>query len=132
MRSAKGSVQYSTQQENPRARTCGCSRLRPIDGEKRGPNGIDTSTTSVMAVMSGSRWRPPERRRFTRRRRGERMTRIAVLPGGHEVGVRLPRLGGLARCAEGARQLQLCERVQRMRRLVAAMRDHVAELARRL
>src|SRR5262245_44856172 len=131
MRSANGSVQYSTRLENPRARTCGCNRLRPIDGEKRGPNGIDTSTTSVMVVMSGSLWLRPERRRFARGCGRERMTRVAALPCSHEIRVRLSCFSCLTRRAERARQLQFCERVQRMCRLIPAADDHVAELARR-
>src|SRR5215471_7338792 len=129
MRSANVSVQYSTRHEKPRARTCGWSRLRPSDGEKSGPNGIETRTTSVIVGISAVR--QLERRGFAAGGGGQRVPRIAALPRGCEVGVGLLRLRRLPGTPQRTPELQLREGVERMRWLIAAAGDDLAELADR-
>src|SRR5439155_11462072 len=125
MRSANASVKYSIRHERPRARTCGCRRLRPSDGDSSGPNGIETRTTSVMSALSGRR---SKRRRFTIGRYEERMACVAVPPRQRELGVCLLRVRELTAGAKRARELQLREGMQRVRRLIAALLDDAPQL----
>ncbi len=126
-------MKYSLRQVSPRAATCGCSRLSPSDGDISGPNGIETSRTSTDVVIESGTARRRQRRRLARwrpRAADGVVSRSRIAAG--EVGVGLARLRRVAGVAFGARQLQPGEGVDEAGRLIAGMREGVAELARGL